>query len=1125
MTPLGVHQSQNTSYYLTVMLRKQESVRNLFLQAAQRGAIFTVLWIPIVFFKGNLMENNRSNKSDQKSRSAALRRTAVARAVSMHISHAIAVGVTVGAAMAFAPMAYAQSTTGSIAGSAPAGTTVVVTSTTGVSRTLTADQTGRYASPQLPAGDYTVEAKGLGKQQVLVTIGGSVDASFGTALQAVTVVGSAASSRIDVTNVDTRTVFTATDLQKIAVGASVNQVALLAPSVINSTNYNKSTANAAGTDVGQPNIGSFGGAAASENAYYINGFPVTNPLTSIGATGLAFNSIAQQQVLTGGYAAEFGRSTGGVISIVTKRGTNELHGGAYSIWNPSWGKANTKDINYPDTGNWSQANHYAAYNTRPEVWTDNQLYSYKAQNTASSVNNGLYLGGPLIEDRLFFFVNAEQTKANSEGSRILGNLQGLTTAGASAISATNRAQAWGVYEDVLPRWTAKVDWNLTPNNILEFTGVQDNKKSQYAYYGFDYGKLQRDDVKFNGDHTTEEQSRLYIAKYTGYITDQLTLSALYGRQQLNHIPDPLGGYDPTKTYASIGPSVVPAAFAGISNQQPYSTITDAGQDKTTGWRLDVAYKLDTHELRAGLDNFTANSTIGDRLSGPGYNWIYNRTTVPTSAVDASHGVGTPASAGASGIDGYYVDQYFTAHGGTVSTEQKAWYLEDRWNVNKNLLLSLGVRNDTFTNYNGDNKAYLVQSNNLAPRLGAVWDVRGNSTLKVFGNLGRYFLAVPNNVAIRGANASLSTDKYYTYDSIAADGTPVGLHPIAITDVGYTCKTGTPGAGGVSSNLECGNSPDPRTVAAVDLKPHYQDELIVGFEQAFNKNLSAGAKFTYRKLKSAIDDICPTGCFIFNPGIANTFWEDDGTGKLVQHTYTNADLGGFPELKRLYTAIDLFAEYKDSKWYGKLNYTYSRNNGNAEGQLNSSSDTGSGGQSDVSVTQDWDLPELMMRADGKLPNNRTHQIKAFGYYQATNEWRLGGSAIVQSGRPSSCTSYYPYAKAGIYNGAYYYWCGVPGAQTAVNNSTVVPNAGYVETSRGDMGESPWTKTFNVSVAYMPERVKGLTLQADVFNLFNEQVPTAYYERSASSRTTVNARYQQVLYNTDPRSLRLTARYDF
>ncbi|REP63344.1 hypothetical protein DSJ19_07210, partial [Mycobacterium tuberculosis] len=89
--------------------------------------------------------------------------------------------------------------------------------------------------------------------------------------------------------------------------------------------------------------------------------------------------------------------------------------------------------------------------------------------------------------------------------------------------------------------------------------------------------------------------------------------------------------------------------------------------------------------------------------------------------------------------------------------------------------------------------------------------------------------------------------------------------------------------------ECGDAPDPRTVAAVDLKSHYQDEFIVGMEQAWGENAVWGAKVTYRDLKSAIDDTCTPalggGCFIFNPGVGNTFWEEQADGTLAKHTYS------------------------------------------------------------------------------------------------------------------------------------------------------------------------------------------------------------------------------------------------
>lgn len=1026
--------------------------------------------------------------------------------------------LSVALGMCFIGGLQAQSTSGNIFGKAESGQTITIVSDTGLTRTVTTDANGSFNVGSLPAGSYKVTS-GTVTRDVVVKVNSGVQVDFVSSrdLDTVTVVGSRIND-IDISQTDIRTVFTAEQLQEISVGRNVNEVALLAPGVINSTAYNSSSSN----------VGSFGGSAASENAYYINGFPVTNPLTSIGATTLAFDSIAQQQVLTGGYGAEYGRSTGGVISIVTKRGTNEWKGGVYSVWTPGSLRAKYKNIYFPNTGYWSEENHYPAYNNTPQNWTDGKLYDYNRKNESETLVYGVYLSGPIIKDRLFIYANAEQTETDLEQSRVTGNLQGKTAAGVPAISATNRAQAWGVYEYTYPRWTAKLDWNITDNHILELTGVQDNSKTEASYYGFNYDTFERDHNLYAGS-TTESKTRLYVAKYTGYITDNLNVSAMYGEQEIESIPNPMPGYDPSQIYASISSTVVPAAFAGISNPQKYGPTYDyVGTDDTKAYRFDINYTLGNHDLRAGYDYFEAISYRGDNVVGPtGYYWTYSRSNNPNAAIDASHYVGTPASGGGYGTDGYYVSKSYYEHGGYTTVEQKAYYIEDRWRVTDNFLLSLGLRNDSFTNYNGEGQPYLEQDNNWAPRIGFSWDVNGDSSFKVFGNVGRYHLAVPNNVSVRGSNPSLSSSQYYTYTGIAADGTPTGLNPIPYTVANannpYLCENG-----GISSNVECGQKKDPRTIAQVDLKPHYQDEFILGFQRAESDSFSWGMKATYRDLKSAIDDICPSECFIFNAGEnVATFWEDDGSGNLVQVTHNfGEDFGSeFPKLKRRYAALDTYAQWLGDNWYAKIDYTLSHNWGNAEGQLNSSTDTGSGGQSDVSVTQDWDLPELMFGKNGTLPNNRTHQIKAVGSYRFSDEWRVGGSVIVQSGRPRDCYSYWPYAKPGLYNNAYYAYCGVPGGQTAVNNPNVTPDAGYEYSPRGSKGETPWTSTFNVNVAYTPGWFKGLTLQADVFNLFDKQVPTAYYERSASSRTTVNQQYGRVLYYSSPRSVRFTARYDF
>lgn len=1025
--------------------------------------------------------------------------------------------LTVALGLCFAGGAYAQSTTGAIYGKAQPGQDVTIVSDTGLTRVIKADANGRYTAPSLAAGKYKVTV-GEASRDVTVLVASGVQVDFAGAdagvFDTITVQAGSNVPQIDVSQTDTRTVFTAEQLKTMAVPRDINAVALLAPGVINSSSYNSSSSN----------VGSFGGSAASENAYYINGYPVTNPLTSIGSTTLAFDSIAQQQVLLGGYGAEFGRSTGGVISIVTKRGSNAFKGGVYASYTPSSMRSKYKDIYYPETGAYSAANHYAADNLRPQVWTDGKLYDLNRYNKASSLVTGFYVSGPLVPDRVFFYVNAENSRSNSQSSRLGGNLTGKTLAGGSAISATNLAQAWGVYESNSPRWTVKLDANITDDDTLEFTAVQDNSRDEASYYGFNYDTNTVNWTRFGGT-TSKFKSRLYVTKYTSQLTDNLSVSAMYGKQTLDTPATVLPGYDSTKLYAGLSPTVVPAAYAGISNPQKYGpTINFDRKDQTVAQRLDVNYLLGDHELRAGYDYFEATSYSADGVVGPlNYYWSYGQTNSPGAAIDAGHGVGSPASGGGQGANGYYVSKNFYAHGGSTTVKQRAFYAEDRWHVTDNLLVSLGLRLDGFTNFNGNGEPYVEQKRNWAPRLGFSWDVNGDSSFKVFGNAGRYHLALPNNVSVRGSNPSLSSASYYTYTGINADGTPIGLNPVAVTPSVYQCADGS-----ISSNVECGYPKDPRTIAQIDLKPHYQDEFMLGMERKESDMFSWGAKITYRELKSAIDDICPSECFIFNAGenIA-TFWEDDGTGKLVQVTHDFAkDFGTpFPKLKRRYLALDLYSQFEIGNFFGRLDYTWSRNTGNAEGQLNSSTDTGNGGQSDVSVTQDWDLPELMFGKDGLLPNNRKHQFKLLASWKLTDEWRVGGSGILQSGRPISCTSYWPYAKPGLYNNSYYAYCGVPGAQTAVNNPNVTPNAGYTYSPRGSKGETPWIATLNMNVTYQPMWLKGLTLSMDVLNLLNRQVATGIYERSASTRTTVNPRYGQTLYNTAPRSFRFNASYDF
>ena len=207
--------------------------------------------------------------------------------------------LTVALGLCFAGGVQAQSTTGSINGDAGAGATVTVQNQSGLTRTVTADASGRYNVGSLPVGSYTVtierDGKVVGTRTVTVLAGARTDASA-TTLDTVTVVGGATVNPIDTSAVDTRSILTAEQLQRLPLARSAEAVALLAPGAVSG---------AAGFFGG---LVSFGGSGVSENAYYVNGYFTGEPLSNLGGFSLPWGAVEQQETFIGGYSAKYGRS-------------------------------------------------------------------------------------------------------------------------------------------------------------------------------------------------------------------------------------------------------------------------------------------------------------------------------------------------------------------------------------------------------------------------------------------------------------------------------------------------------------------------------------------------------------------------------------------------------------------------------------------------------------------------------------------------------------------------------------------------------------------------------------------------------------------------------------------------
>jgi len=1003
---------------------------------------------------------------------------------------------TLGAGLA--PPAQAQSTaSGSVFGQVGthAGTQVRITNpATGFTRTAGVDADGRFYLSSLPPGRYRVELLDQGalvaSVELEVVAGVGAEATFEaptvTQLETVRVVGRART--IDVSSASNVSTFTASQLDKLPIASrNLNGIIALAP-------------NTTAADPRYAGGVSIGGGAPSENSYYIDGFPVTNALTQLGSIELPLGAIQQAQVQTGGFGAEFGRSVGGVVNLITKSGTNTWEGGAQIAYQPESLRARRPDLYYANTG------------SNPN--TDGTVYLYRGGNFNDDTLYSAHVGGPLVRDKLFLFVAASQ------------EITRWGAVNATPQASTLGSQGWLAERDSNTRYLGKLDWYLNDDHRLQLTLLGDNYGSNFDYYGYDYATHVRtavlglsESARNLGGVTPAVGGQAQVLRYIGNINDRLTVNALYGQSSSRHAQNYVGDLSAPQTSWTADTRMPGLGYPAIPPNplgNGATVIPPDARDTTKSLRLDVEYRLGRHLLRAGVDeNRLKSAGAGETVAG-GSAWIYARTTDPgftgVGGVTPIGQLTAPIRSAKDGKDYYYVYQYIFDDATSAESDQSALYLEDRFQATKTWLVTLGLRNESFTNKNGDGLTFLQSKNFLSPRLSTSWDVHGDASLKVFGSLGRYSLQIPTHIAVRGASRSLYTFQYFAYTGVdPVTGLPTGLSP-----------TGD----ATSVNNEYGQAKDINTVSALNIKPTYQDEVTLGFEKALTPAYNGGASLTYRKLKATIDDFCDErpflayaasrgidtsrwggfGCASFNPGVANGFLVDyAGNGNYSRVDLSAADLG-FERAKRTYLALDFFVEHPlRHGWYGRLTYTYSRSRGNTEGQTKSDN-----AQTDVAATSTWDTPELMQYAYGPLPNDRAHQVKANGYYQLNPEWIFGANFRFESGRPRNCFGNDPRlpADAPDYGNVYFYCDGQPAP-------------------RGSRGRLPSTTTLDLNASYAPRWSRGLSLRLDVFNVFNRLTPTLYDETREPrfDAATVRPEYGRVMSYAAPRSARVTLAYEF
>jgi len=937
------------------------------------------------------------------------------------------------------------SITSSASQSSLAGATITILNPSkGYSKTIIADENGNFNLKSVPVGKYDVTVKKTGFEQAQingVVIGLGKTSSLNIPLVAgdlevISVVGSAISV-VDVSVSESSLNISSEELSMLPVARSVTSVALLAP----------------GATEGDSRFGdlaSFGGASVAENAYYVNGLNMTNFRNGVGGANVPFSSYDSFQVKTGGYSSEFGRSTGGVISSVTKSGSNEFHFGIETIFSPdSLREEGTSSLYLQNERCGDSDGHCIG-----------DLYTNEVDSVSDTMETNIYASGAIIEDTLFFY--GIYTMRDRE----------YEYAGAAQNQLTTQ-------KDDDPYYLARVDWNINEDHQLMLWTFSDARTYSTSFL--------KDPAK-KGNYTEDagvsyhkRGGTSYAARYTGYLTDDLSVSAMYGKVEFADTD-----YSDKDT--------IPRGVdwdQGIRTTGYLNSRIGENNDEREQFRVDFEWVLnDEHTLKFGYDSET--NTADSVTFNSGKIAYYYETF----------------DAGARLPNGYVLtEQMKTTEvrnysvGGSFEVENWALYIEDEWTVTDNVVLNLGLRNDSFTNYNADGDEFVGISNQIAPRLGATWDINGDGDSKLFITLGRYYLPVAANTNIRLAGAETNIANFYKYEGLAADGTPAGLNTKLGDEHVYNGGDGTAKA----SN----------TLSDKNLKPMFNDEIIVGYQSAINDDWSWSIKGTFRELGNQIDDgsyifedaegnYLGENWFLFNPGNGATFNFDlDHDGTAEEHSFTAEELG-YPEAKRRYASVDVSIEKTwDKVWSLKALYTWSHNYGNSEGYVKSDN-----GQDDAGLTTDWDYPYLMDGANGNLPGDRRHNIKVYGAYAITENLLAGVNLTVASGRPWTALGqgYTPDPDKYSYGSTYY--------------------VGNTKFSRGAMGTTPWTVKMDLNLTYNYHfDDQKIRFAVDVFNVFNAQNPTRYNESAEVAANDDNPTFGLPQTYQAPRRIQVSASYDF
>jgi hypothetical protein len=780
---------------------------------------------------------------------------------------------------------------------------------------------------------------------------------------------------------------------------------------------------------------SIDGASAGENRFIIDGVETTNLQSGISGTNLIVDFVDEVQVKSSGYTAEYGGAMGGVISAVTKSGTNDFHGQGAITWqgdktsggqSPAFSTVSTAPGTGVPTLRTSLTNSdVAEYVTYPE-------------DKFNRVEPAIALGGPIVKDRAWFFA-AYQPALTSITRSVSPSTANNPDAATVSVDRKDQVQYITANQtsqfgnDFRTRFAYNSSWSKQDGILPALSGLDPA--------GTNYTKISEfPNWQASGNADWVPSSNFVVSVKGGYRTAD--------QHDSNVTEEPLYRWTTT---SNIGFLDVPEALQHGTNFTSIPTNLKVERDQQTRafFYADAtayAHAGGEHQIKFG----TQFDRVGNNVfSGESRPRVTIRWDLALSGNRGPYGYYSVRSQAVDPVKGFITE-------GNIHTNNLGFFVQDAWTVNNKLTINLGLRTErervpTYTT-GADIPKFGIEfdyKDKLAPRVGAAYDVRGDGKWKVFGSWGLFYDIFKLELPRGSFGGDKWLEYYYTLDTfdwpnlLASSACPPACPGtnFRVTDFRH------PSFGS--------DSIDP------DLKPMRVAEATVGIDHELNTQVAVGVHYVHKQVIRAIED---TGALDAN---SNEIYVIANPGEgLTEFAFTDP-LTNLPKPKRDYDSVEFFLDKRfANNWSLRTSYLWSRLYGNYSG-LSQSDESG---RTSPNVGRLFDYPAMMFDEHGKpvfgpLATDRPHQFKAQAIYQFNFGTAIGLNEFVASGLPVS-------RELGIFTG----------------NNFPVNYLGRLSDGRTDLFSQ--TDLF-VQHEFKIGGGRRLQLQANVTNLFNQKASISKY----------------------------------